>query len=151
MVGMTGLEPATSWSQTKRSKPTELHPVMKHPELSICLCFGSQLHHRTFQYASVIVHLQHCASHPILDVSNLLGAGEGNRTLLFSLEGWHNEPLYDTRIGKLPESAIFQLLAVHLTQRTFQYVSYRCSLVRWNIIQFWKFSLFNVICIARIA
>ena len=23
---MTGLEPATSWSQTKRSKPTELHP-----------------------------------------------------------------------------------------------------------------------------
>ncbi len=26
LVGMTGLEPAASWSQTKRSKPTELHP-----------------------------------------------------------------------------------------------------------------------------
>ena len=26
LVGLTGLEPAASWSQTRRSKPTELQP-----------------------------------------------------------------------------------------------------------------------------
>ena len=30
LVGTTGLEPATSWSQTTRSKPTELHPDNYH-------------------------------------------------------------------------------------------------------------------------
>ena len=28
IVGITGLEPATPWSQTKYSKPTELHPEL---------------------------------------------------------------------------------------------------------------------------
>ena len=27
VIGVTGLEPATSWSQTKRSSQAELHPV----------------------------------------------------------------------------------------------------------------------------
>ena len=26
-IGMTGFEPATSWSQTRRSSQAELHPV----------------------------------------------------------------------------------------------------------------------------
>ena len=30
MVGMTGLEPATSWSRTRRSSQTEPHPDLLH-------------------------------------------------------------------------------------------------------------------------
>ena len=28
------------------------------------------------------------------------GAGKGNRTLISTLEGWHNKPLYDTRMAR---------------------------------------------------
>ncbi len=35
LVGTTGLEPATSWSQTTRSKPTELHPDLFRNERMI--------------------------------------------------------------------------------------------------------------------
>lgn len=122
---MTGLEPATSWSQTKRSSLLSYIPSMKWSkmsDLSFQLCARSFVVRfstpQSRARASMISHL-------ILNHFNKLfsGAGEGNRTLLFSLEGWHNEPLYDTRNRNDSKWAICLVFGRKPTQRRCPYVS----------------------------
>ncbi len=72
---MTGFEPATSWSLTRRSSQAEPHP-------DAILCNRPFPHFRLFS-ANPMAH-----SSSTFQVTCSKKAGDGNRTHVSSLEGW---------------------------------------------------------------